>query len=410
MANDHSTGVGRVDPHVVVVAAGHAALGNTVERLPAIQRPAVRGRQEVRFVLVVGRDRHARVVGLPPGELTIIAHDLPLLAAVIRTPEDAAVGLLAVEGDAVAGFDQRVDAVRVGTGDGEGVFAGDSGRQSVAGDLLPGGPAVGGLVEAASRPAALATPGVDLELPHAREQDPRIARIHRDVGTAGVPIHEQHAIPGFPPIQGAVDAAFVLRAVGVAEGAGVHHAQVRRVNQHTRDAAGIVEAHVGPGLSRVGGTVDPVADRDVAANERFPGAGPHDVGIRGRHRERPDGGDRLFVEDRLPVNAAVRRFPDAAGCGAGVVGVRIAGDACYRGKAVSDGADVAVFELAQQHGVGGCLGRLRRWRRRLRRCGWLRPGAALLGTGQWREANQNKNGKRRHRGDQTQCAGPHGAS
>jgi len=32
----------------------------------------------------------------------------------------------------------------------------------------------------------------------------------------------------------------------------------------------------------------------------------------------------LIVEDRLPILAAVLRFPDAAGCGAHVVGERIA--------------------------------------------------------------------------------------
>ena len=52
---------------------------------------------------------------------------------------------------------------------------------------------------------------------------------------------------------------------------------------------------------------------------------------------RADGRGGLIVEDRLPVDAAVGRLPDAAGGGGGVVGERIAGHAARAVHAAAGG-------------------------------------------------------------------------
>ena len=94
------------------------------------------------------------------------------------------------------------------------------------------------------------------------------------------------------------------------------------------DAAGFGEAHVLPGLAGVGGLVDAVA-HDVARTDhpRLAGAGPHDVRIGRRERQRANRLHRLVVEHRLERRAAVGGFPDAARGGAEVVRRRIAGNA-----------------------------------------------------------------------------------
>ena len=71
--------------------------------------------------------------------------------------------------------------------------------QAVAGQLRPCGAAVARHEQAAAGPAALASPGVNLDLPHAGEQHPRVLRIHRDVRAAGVLVDEQRLRQVAPP-------------------------------------------------------------------------------------------------------------------------------------------------------------------------------------------------------------------
>ena len=56
--------------------------------------------------------------------------------------------------------------------------------------------------------------------------------------------------------------------------------------------------------------------------------------------------DRLVVEDGLPVDSAVFRFPDASRSGAGVIDQIIAGNPDHRDDAIAHRADVAVFQLS----------------------------------------------------------------
>src|ERR1700693_3390586 len=235
-------------------------------------------------------------------------------------------------------------------------------RQAVTLQALPGGAAVSGLEQAAARPAAGAAPGVNLDLPHAGEKYARIVGVHAHVGATGVFVHEQNLVPSFATISGAEDAALGLRPIGVAQRAGQDDVRIARIDLHAADASGLFEAHQGPVLARVDGLVNPLAHGDVAADERFAGARPDDVGICRRDRQRADGCYRLFVEDGIPVDAAVAGFENATGSGAHIPDVgpsRHSGDG---GRAVALRPDVAIFELTVHIGIDLRLLRLQQTR------------------------------------------------
>ena len=145
-------------------------------------------------------------------------------------------------------------------------------RQTVAFQTLPSRSFIGGLEQSAAWAAALSPIGVNLELPHSRKQSPRIVGIHTHVRAAGVFIHKQHFLPVFPAIGGAEYTAIRLRSIGVAQGASQHDVRVMRVNHHIGDSAGFFQPHQLPGLPCVQRLVNPIANGNVAANERFPGS------------------------------------------------------------------------------------------------------------------------------------------
>src|SRR5262249_44202474 len=242
----------------------------------------------------------------------IRVHHLPAVAAIVGAEQLTALGLLAFPRQAITGLDRGVDAVRIRLRDRRHDLADRFGRQAVAGELLPGRAAVARHEQAAAGSAALAAPGVDLQLPHAGEENPRIARIHRQLGAAGVLVDEQRALPRRAAVGGAEDAALGLRPIGVAQRAREHHLRVRRIDDDATDAPGLVEPHVLPRLPGLGRLVDAVADRDVAADPCLAGPGPDDVGIGRRDREGANRLHRLRVEYVLPVHAAVGGFGDAS--------------------------------------------------------------------------------------------------
>src|ERR1041384_2321080 len=331
VADHEAVAVGGVDPHVVVVPARGRGERHVQGGAAPVQRLAEGGRGEVSLVLVVGGGGNVVVVRGSAAQLAVVAHQGPVLAGVVGAPELAAVGLLAVDHRTVSGLDERVDPVGIHLRNGQAHLAHGLLGEPVAADPLPGGAAVLGDEEPASRAAALPAPGVELELPHSGPEDARVSGVHDQVGRAGRIVDEEHPLPGLPAVHGAVDAALGLRPVAVALGGGEDDVRVGGVDHDPRDAAGVLEAHEGPVLPGVGGLVDPPAHRDVAPDPRLAGAGPDDVGVGRGRRERADRGDRLVVEDRLPVDAAVAALPDPARCGAGVVGERIADDAGHGG-------------------------------------------------------------------------------
>ena len=279
--NDHAIAVGRVDPHVVVVPAGTRAAGLDVCVFTAIQRHAERGRKVIRLVLGVRRHGHAGVIVSAPGQIAIVAHQTPVLAAVVRTPEYAAVGFLFVPRNAAAGFDQRVNPIGIGASDGDRNPAHRTRRQPAACEALPTHAAVAGNEETAPRPAAFSSPGVDFELPHAGEENPRIVRIHGQVRAACVFVHKKRFIPGLAAVGGPEDATLLLWTVGMPECARTDDVRIAGINDDAADPASLLETHGSPGLSRVGGFVYPVADRDMAANKGLAGSCPDYVRVGG---------------------------------------------------------------------------------------------------------------------------------
>ena len=68
------------------------------ERLAAVERLAVARRQEIGFVLVVGRHEDVRVVVRAAHGVAVVADHAPLVAAVVGPPHLAAIGLLPFHG------------------------------------------------------------------------------------------------------------------------------------------------------------------------------------------------------------------------------------------------------------------------------------------------------------------------
>ncbi len=192
--------------------------------------------------------------------VVVVAHHFPVLAAIVAAKYLAAVGRLPLPRHAVTGLDEGIDAVRIRGGDGDGDLAHRPGRQPVAGQFLPRHPAVTGHEQAAAWPAALAAPGVNLELPHAREEHARVLRIHGDVGAPRVLVDEEHLGPGPTAIGGAEHAAIRLRPIAMALRARHDHVCVLGINDDARDSPGLFEAHQSPSLAGIHRFVDALAD------------------------------------------------------------------------------------------------------------------------------------------------------
>src|SRR5258705_2172757 len=86
----------------------------------------------------------------------------------------------------------------------------------------------------------------------------------------------------------------------------------------------------------------------MAADPRFAGARPDDVRVGRRNRERANRGDRLIVEDGLPMRASVSGLEDPARSGAGVIGVRLTGHAADCADSVANRTDVTLSKRSQR--------------------------------------------------------------
>ena len=153
-------GVGRVDPHRVVVGVDAHVVGGALRDLgegaSAVLAPVRRGRQRVDAVLVGGVDEDVRVIHRPD---VLVAHLLPALAAVLAAVSTRFGGML----------NKNVKYLGIGGGHGDPDTALVALGQPV-GELAPAVAAVGGLVEAAARTAAVESPGAPLALVHGRVQ------------------------------------------------------------------------------------------------------------------------------------------------------------------------------------------------------------------------------------------------
>src|SRR6266508_901841 len=219
-------------------------------------------------------------------------------------------------------FDDGINDVRLGRGDRHRHTAPGLRGQSFGAirvKLGPRGAAVGAFEKAAAtrRAGAFAArtegPAFAAEIPHSGEDRLRALPVHRDHRTARRSVRAlQNLRPCLAAVRGLVEAALVAVAPKLARSADVDRVRVARVYQNLCDAFGFLQSDVGPVLAAVRGFVDAVANRDAVARPRLARANPDHFGVLRINRDRADGLDRLFVEDRLECRAAVDRLPHAA--------------------------------------------------------------------------------------------------
>src|SRR5207245_8328317 len=106
-----TTGTSGKTTTTAATATGPATAAN--QRLAAVGRPTIRVRQEVDFVFIVGGYLDAKIVMSAPAHSAVITNELPVYAAIVLAPQLAAVGFLSIVWNAIASFDQRVDAFRI---------------------------------------------------------------------------------------------------------------------------------------------------------------------------------------------------------------------------------------------------------------------------------------------------------
>src|SRR5439155_21568516 len=207
------------------------------------------------------------------------------------------------------------------------------GRQTVR-QLLPIRAAVGRFVQTAPRTirgridAPRRTPGV----PKRRIDNQRVVRLEREIDRAYLVALEQHLLPRRAAVARAIDAAIRIRAVDVSERGDEHDVRSARVDDHLADLPRRLEADVPPRLAGIGRLVHAVAVGDLRSHVGLAGPDVYDIGIRRRHRNGADRGDRLGIEDRHPASPGIRRLPYAAADRPHVEHVRLprhAGDAVH---------------------------------------------------------------------------------
>src|SRR5690348_1569930 len=129
-----------------------------------------------------------------------------------------------------------------------------------------------------------------------------------------------------------------------------HDVWIRRIDDNAPDDLGVIEAHVRPGFSAVGGFVNTVAPRSALTVVRFASSDPNDRRIRWGNSNGADGRVRLIFEDRSPRHAAICRFPSATRGGAYVnyLGVGWVGGDVVNAPAHDRRPDGAHLEICQR--------------------------------------------------------------
>ena len=158
-------------------------------------------------------------------------------------------------------------------------------------------------------------------------------------------------IPGFSPIRRAVNAPLFLGAVAMSHRRGEHDVGVGGMDNDSSNSPGLPEAHISPRFSSIGRFVDPVPNGNVAADERFAGSSPDDLGIGRCYCQRAYGLRGLVVEDGFPVDAPVVRLPNTAGSSSSIGNHRIPRHAGNRADPISLNTHESVFHLGIGLGI-----------------------------------------------------------
>lgn len=159
-------------------------------------------------------------------ERVVAVRPTPGRARVIRAEHAAVVG---------RGLDDRVKAVRIGSGYGDPHLADDRIRHpGVASEIRPAVSAVRRLEDTAGA-AGSPAPRWPMYIPDRRVHRVRVGGIHGKIRGTRQLAHEQDALPGRTSVSGAEDTALLVRPVGVAEHRSVDHVAVCWVDAHARN-------------------------------------------------------------------------------------------------------------------------------------------------------------------------------
>ena len=161
-------------------------------------------------------------------------------------------------------------------------------------------------------------------VPGAGVNDPRIARLKREIDRTCIFVREKYELPILSTVGALINAARFTGLPEIPHRSDIDDVRIRWVDTNAPDVAGILEAEESPGLSGVCRFPDAEIRRYVAPHGLFAKAGVDDVRIRLRYRDGAHGSAEIAVGDIPPLAAAVVRFPDTPTCGREVVGITIA--------------------------------------------------------------------------------------
>src|SRR5205085_4550475 len=119
-------------------------------------------------------------------------------------------------------------------------------------------------------------------------EDARVRRVHHEVRGARTIVGGKGLFPRLATIARTEDTAVRVRTPHVAERGDVDEVRVARVHTHARDLVSLLEADVLPRAAAVGGLVDAVAARDIAADRRLAHADIDHVRVRLGDGDRAD--------------------------------------------------------------------------------------------------------------------------
>src|SRR5882724_8644725 len=186
-----------------------------------------------------------------------------------------------------------------------------------------------------------------------------ILRIEDHVDAASAIVEVENLFPGLAAVAGAEDAAVGVGAVSVAKSGDEGDIRIGGMDDDGADVASVLQADVAPGLAGVAGTIDAIAERDVAADAGFTAADVNHIGIGFGDGDGADGRGGLLLEEGIPGVARVGGFPNASGDGAKIESVGLAGHAGYgNGASAAEGADEAPLYAVVCFGVDGIGGLL----------------------------------------------------
>ena len=225
-------------------------------------------------------------------------------------------------------------------------------------EMFPGESTVSRFIKSATGTAAGEGPRLTAHLIHRRIDDAGVLRIEHYIDSARVLVFIENLLPGLSAVGGAKHAAFFIRSPGVAECSHQNDVRVARVNDQCADMARVFQSEVLPTLTTVGGFVDAVTIRDVAAQAGFAGSHVEDVVVSIGNSDGSDGRDILLVKSWCPGHATVGAFENPAGHGSKVISVRVAGNSGYGEHATAaKGADLPPLHTANQGLINLTVGR-----------------------------------------------------